>query len=190
MTRFTRQTAERIVQDAAIKRGYCLILGGGNGRLALELARRTELLIYVVEPDADKASAARKALTAAGLYGSRVCVDQRPLSRLDYPEYFANLIVCEDSLLTGTTSIPPRELLSLLKPHGGIAYVGRPAWAQDQPKPANKSNLQHWLDGMHDGSTEIQWDPDTWARISRAALPGAGQWTHQYAAPATTTCGS
>jgi len=229
MTRFYEQTAEAIVKDSSVQRGYGLILGGGDGRLAMELAGRSELLIHVVEPDADKVAAARKALTAAGLYGTRVCVDQRPLSGLGYPKYFANLIVCEDSLLAGRTSIPPRELLSLLKPHGGVAYVGRPHWAEGPGRPAlstaprksgaelitpwkapgrparglgaaeaisapdlggavRRSNLQHWLDGMCDGSTKIQWKPDTWAKISRAALPGAGKWTHQYAEPGNTTC--
>ena len=37
--------AERIVRETGIKRGYCLLLGCGTGRLALELARRTELTI-------------------------------------------------------------------------------------------------------------------------------------------------
>ena len=64
--------AEHIVRTTGIKRGYCLVLGCGTGRLAFELAKRTELQICGIEPDLQKVQAARRALDAAGLYGARV----------------------------------------------------------------------------------------------------------------------
>ncbi len=187
LTRFYEQTAQAIISDTNIKRGYCLILGG-DGRLALELAKRTELIVYLVEPDTQNAATARKAITAAGLYGARVCVDQRPLSGLCYPPYFANLIICADSLLTGKPSTPPEELLSMLKPHGGVAYVGQPPWAGELAASPETPGLQPWLERLRDGSTDVELTGTTWARVNRGALQGAGNWTHQYANPGNTTC--
>ena len=77
-----RQAAESILAQTDVRRGYCLILGCETGQLALELARRTDLMIYAVSPDAAKVAAARRPLDAAGVYGTRVCVDQFPLDQI------------------------------------------------------------------------------------------------------------
>jgi len=184
---FYTQTAERIVNESAIKRGYCLILGG-DVRLATGLAERTDVLIHMVEPDARKVASARKTLTAAGRYGARVSVEHRPLSGLVYPDYFADLIVCGDSLLSGTPATPPEEVLRMLKPHGGVVCVGQPPWARDLAKPVTAERLQQWLAGVRDESTEVKITGTTWARVTRGGLPGADNWTHQYADPGNTAC--
>ncbi len=72
------RVADKIVRESGVTQGYCLVLGGERGRLAYELARRTQLKIVAVEPDAAKVAAARAALDDAGLYGQRVSVHQRP----------------------------------------------------------------------------------------------------------------
>jgi len=51
--------AEAIVMESGVTKGYCLVVGAEYGRLAWELARRTELTIIGVEPDPEKAAAAR-----------------------------------------------------------------------------------------------------------------------------------
>ncbi|HID23464.1 MAG TPA: hypothetical protein EYP14_13850, partial [Planctomycetaceae bacterium] len=100
-----QKAVEQILRRTDVRRGYCLVLGLETGRLALELARRTELMIYAVDPDAQTVAEARKALDAAGLFGTRVCVEQWPLNRVPYANYFANLIVSETTVLTG--ELPP-----------------------------------------------------------------------------------
>ena len=84
-----------------MERGFCLVLGSEQGRLAYELARQSDLTIYCLEPDAEKVAAARKALNTAGLYGSRVTVHEADFSPVPYSSYFANLIVSESQLLGG-----------------------------------------------------------------------------------------
>ncbi|MHC4328743.1 MAG: PQQ-like beta-propeller repeat protein, partial [Planctomycetota bacterium] len=105
-----KATAEAIIMETGVKKGYCLMLGAERGRLARELALRTELTIIGVEPDAEKARAARLALDAAGLYGERVTIEQGDISKLPYSNYFANLIVSDSLLLTGQIPGDPGEL--------------------------------------------------------------------------------
>ncbi|MCX7428218.1 MAG: PQQ-binding-like beta-propeller repeat protein, partial [Planctomycetia bacterium] len=100
-----KAAAEAIVRETGAPRGYCLVLGCETGQLALELAKRTDLTIYAVSPDAEKVAAAKKTLDAAGVYGSRVSVQQWPLDNVPYSDYFANLIVSETAMLTG--ELPP-----------------------------------------------------------------------------------
>ena len=46
----TSELAERIVQRAGIPRGVCAVLGA-DGQLPIDLARFSELLLHVREPD-------------------------------------------------------------------------------------------------------------------------------------------
>ncbi|HID06787.1 MAG TPA: hypothetical protein EYP10_06530, partial [Armatimonadetes bacterium] len=62
LMRICEEVAEQIVRETGVRRGYCLVLGCGTGRLAFALARRTDLIIYGIEPDKDKVKRARKAL--------------------------------------------------------------------------------------------------------------------------------
>jgi outer membrane protein assembly factor BamB len=115
--------AEQIIRETAITTGYCLDLGCGDGALAYELARRSDL--YVVAIDDDAAEARRK-LDAAGVYGTRVMVLERNLSNTGLPAYFANLIVSSASLLEGADISDAAEIARLQRPCGGVVCMGRP----------------------------------------------------------------
>lgn len=187
LSRFYAQTADEIVRRAGIRKGYCVVLGGGTGRLACELAKRTELTLCVVEPDDRKVAEARKALSRAGLYGPRVSVRHGSLASLPYPPYFANLIVCEEALLGGRISTPAKEVLRMLRPLGGVAYVGRPSWAKGLGTPLDPGDLRRWLSDLDESTAGIAIDGN-WARITRGELPGAADWSHQYADAGNTAC--
>jgi outer membrane protein assembly factor BamB len=94
--------------------------------LALELARRTTLRIVAVDADAANVAAARKMLSAAGLYGVRVAVHQAELSSLPYPSYFADLIVSGRSVSEGVDAVPNGVAARVQRPYGGVACLGRP----------------------------------------------------------------
>ena len=173
--------AERIVRLGKVKRGYALLLGT-SAELALELARRTELMITLVQPDARKVAAARKALSATGIGGARVVVLHAPLDKPPLADYFANLIVCQNSGSPPQPSTPPAELLRMLKPCGGVAFSGptRPeAWL---------TGLDKALKALDDQQTKVT-PSGAWVKITRGPLPGAGSWTHQYGEPGNTACG-
>jgi len=185
--------AERIVRTTGIKRGYCLVLGCGTGRLAYELAKRTELKICCAEPDSQKAEAARKALDAAGLYGARVFVRHGELSQVPFSDYFANLVVSEDALVSGQMPGNAKEAFRMLKPLGGAISIGQPAEAKGKVKPIQELAMVQWLAnaGMEAGidQGQVSSRDGVWLDVRRGPLPGAGSWTHQYADPGNTTCG-
>jgi len=184
-----RAAAETIVKSTGIKRGYCLVLGAGTGRLALELARRTDLRIYGVEPDAAKAAKARRVLDAAGVYGARVCIDSFPLSKVPYADYFANLIVSESALFTGRMPGEAKEVFRMLKPFGGVAYLGQPANVGGRVKRLWLDTLWNWVkdSGIEDDVQLID-KRGRWLKITRGPLAGAGSWTQEYANPGNTAC--
>ncbi|MHC4753246.1 MAG: outer membrane protein assembly factor BamB family protein, partial [Planctomycetota bacterium] len=175
------EAAELILEQTRIREGYCLVLNCGQGRLAYELARRSDLKIVGVEEDSVKVNAARDALDKAGLYGS-VVVHQKGSAELPYTKYFANLIVSDEALRTG--KLPPSvdEVFRVLRPYGGVV-----ALAQSSNK-FNQEELKEWghpslVDWKVYKTGEIAL---AWAR--REQLEGSGEWTHTYAEPGNTAC--
>jgi outer membrane protein assembly factor BamB len=150
---FARAAVE-IVEKSGITAGYCVDLEAGDGALAFELARRTNLFIYAVEPDPAKVEVARQKLTAAGLYGSRVVVHERSPKATHYPRFFANLVVSARSISAGAASLARTEAHRLQRPYGGVVCVGHPGamekhvrgalagagkWTHQYADPANTS---------------------------------------------------
>jgi outer membrane protein assembly factor BamB len=173
-----RAAADHIIEESGIRRGYCLVLESGQGRLAYELARRTELRVIALEADAQKVSESRKILDWAGYNGSRISVLHGTLATIELPKYFANLIVSDQMVVTGQMSENTTELYRQLHPFGGVACLGQPAI--DGPA-TGASSLRQRLKGVPAGEIEMtQDDRGHWATIKRGPLPDSGQWTHLY----------
>ena len=184
LTTFYEQAAEQILKHSERKRGYCLIVGSERGRLAFELAKRSELKIYGIEPDETKLVAARRALSAAGLYGHRITLHQGDLSSIPYSKYFANLIVSERMLLTGELPAEAGPIVRHLKPAGGVFCLGRPA---DAPGAhVATGTVSEWLQRTQSAVNGTVRAADHWVTLTRGTLPGAGNWSHQYAEPGNT----
>lgn len=183
-----KAAAEAIIMETGVKKGYCLILGAEQGRLARELALRTDLTIIAVESDIEKVRAARLALDAAGLYGERVTIEQADMSELPFSNYFANLIVSDSLLLTGEIPGEADKIARHVKPWGGSICLGVPASTPAQAKAVSPDKLAAWIENSQLGQCRISRTNGVWATLKRGALSGAGSWTHQYAEPGNTAC--
>ncbi len=188
LTPIYETAAEEILRETGVKKGYCLVLGSGEGRLAFELARLTDLMVIGIEPDAKKVKRAREKLDSGGLYGSRVIIDQGSLSDLPYPDYFANLIVSDNLLISGEVQGSSAEMFRVLRPHGGVAYLGQPSGARKAKDSVDMVEVRNWLEDQGLPSPEVKREDGVWAKVTRGPLEGSGGWTHQYADPANTAC--
>lgn len=157
LTETYEAAAEKILAESGINKGYALMLDCNQGRLAYELAKRTELKIVGLEKDPEKLSSARKYLDAAGLLGKQVVVEPWDMESL--PDYFANLIVSDEMLISGNTTGTTEEGQRILRPWGGVAC----------------------LSFHRDGDV-------VWRKYVRGALEGAGAWKQQYGDPQNTAC--
>jgi len=120
------RAAEEILRQTAISAGLCLDLGCGDGQLALELARRSDLHVIGVEDDPTKVLQARRRLAAAGVYGSRVTVHQGNPLDTGFPRYCADLIVSSRRLVEPSAELNQAEIQRLQRPFGGVICVGMP----------------------------------------------------------------
>lgn len=172
-----RRAATEILEQTRMTNGYCLDLGCGDGALALELARASQLRIVAVDADPAQVSLARARMSRAGLPGGRVTVLQRELHQTGLPLYFANLVVSGRSLASGAEAVPRAEAARLQRPYGGALCLGRPGdwfvhvrgplegageWTHQYANPANTlcSN-----DALVNGPLGMLWFADVEQRL-------------------------
>ena len=155
-------------------RGYCLVLGAGTGRLIEELVRQSEFTIIAVEPDQKKVRQLREKFDSAGLYGSRVLVQQGDPLTFDLPAYLAELVVSEDLSAIGKTSDSRawQAVFRSLRPYGGTACL---ELADDHYKQLSATITEK------DFPRASLKQADGFVLLSRSgALAGAADWTHEY----------
>jgi len=166
-----------ILKETDAKSGYCVLLGIGTGRLLDELLAQTNLHVIALDPDADKVAAQRRRLDAHGLYGSRVAVLEGDICSVSLPPYLAQLVVSEDLDASGFDQGQEfaSRVFQCLRPYGGVACL---------PIPATRySEFAELVSHSDLPNAELRPAPDeSLALLTRVGqLPGAADWTHQYA---------
>ncbi|NQV35042.1 MAG: methyltransferase domain-containing protein, partial [Phycisphaeraceae bacterium] len=175
------EAADFIVSQVGPTRGICIDYGCGEGRLAFEIARRSQLKVIGFEEDPEKVRKARARLDAAGVYGSHVVVHEMDLSDLACRDYLANLVVSDRMLRTGALPGPWSEVLRLMRPAGGTAILGT---ALKHAATNLRQSIQAWAET---NKLRVNDAHDQWTIMRRGPLAGAGSWDHFYANPANTT---
>ncbi|MFQ5734748.1 MAG: PQQ-binding-like beta-propeller repeat protein, partial [Planctomycetaceae bacterium] len=179
---FYANAAIEILKNSGATKGFCLVVGSEDGRLAFEIAKRSRLKVYGIEPDEKKVAKSRRLLQSAGWYGHRVTIHHADPADIPYANYFANLIVSESHLRRGTLPGDPQKIVRHLKPVGGVVCLGNPkAFAPEARTAAAK-----WLARMKLDRFGAQKTRDRWVTLTRGKLPGAGDWTHLYGGAGNT----
>ena len=173
--------AKGILKVTRVTKGYCVILGLGSGRLAEELVRGSKLQVIAVDPDAEKVDAFRRRMDAAGLYGTRITAHVGDPVEFPLPPYLASLIVSEDLRLivsgdlraAGQKRAEPflRAAFAALRPYGGVACL------QVDAKRLEGTFKRARLAGGRLKPAGEQWS----LLVREGPLPGAADWTHNYA---------
>jgi len=171
------KTARRILDQTGKTDGYCLAIGAGNGQVLYHLAKQSNLRIWCIERDGEKVAAAREALDAAGLYGVRITIHHGRLGDPIYPQFLADLVISADATGRALASLPADEVYRAIRPSGGCAYLPAEGF------PGGRAGITAWLRAGKVPDAEIAHVGPT-VRVERAALSGAGDWTHQYATAA------
>ena len=183
-TEFYEREAQRILKQSGVTQGFCLVLGAERGRLAYELAKRSDLRVYGIEPDAEKVADARKALHAAQVHGRKVMIVHGNPDEMPFSNYFANLVVSDTALRTGKAPVTHGGWARCVKPCGGVVMLG----SDDEKARALDTEQRDALFGhlAADSLENATTIDGSVLKAVRGTLPGAGRWSHQYGDPANT----
>lgn len=128
-------------------KGWCLDVGCGDGKLAYELVRQSELMVVGVESDPVKVAAAQQFLSDRGVLGSRVMivpVADYNLASIPFRNNTFNLITSGSSFSGGGMSnLAPYA--SLMKPGRGRSIAGPAASlaVTSKPRPSTFGSWTH-----------------------------------------------
>ena len=147
------KSAKMLLDKIGVSRGICVVLGDTKLELALELARKSELLIYVQLPQAEDVGKARQAADAAGLYGTRIYIEKGKLTNLHLADNLADAIIASE-----TTGISEAEALRVLRPDGK-ALIGQKELTKSFPE-----GVDDWSHPYHGPDN----NPQSKDRIARA----------------------
>jgi outer membrane protein assembly factor BamB len=93
------------------------------------------------------------------------------------------LVIDQGSLRTGKPSAALGEILRVTKPHGGVALVGNVEGGSGTPLDEAASPAQ--LQAIERAGAAVRRQGNLW-KITRRGIPGARDWTHNYATAANT----
>jgi len=150
LTAGTQDDVRDTLRRLGTRKGICVVAGAAGETLPLELARASDLLVYVQLEDGAKVDALRRAAEAAGLLGTRVYVEKGSLKRLQLANDLA------DAVLAGPGA-SRAEVLRVLRP-GGKAILGGETVTKAVPEGADE-----WTHPYHGPDNNPQ-SKDTLAR--------------------------
>ncbi|MCP5114423.1 MAG: hypothetical protein GY953_26635, partial [bacterium] len=110
-----------VVERVDLVRGICAVLGDPGAAAALELARETDLLIYLQLETAEEVAEARAAVDAAGFYGNRIWIDRGGAGRIHLGDNLADVVI---ALGEAAGDVSEAEALRVVAPRGR-AIIGR-----------------------------------------------------------------
>ena len=88
------------------------MLGDVDGDISINLAKKTDLLIYLQLPNHKDVETARRAVDLAGYYNNRIYVEQGSLSKIHLADNLADALVAVDEV----SNIDDAEVLRVLHP--------------------------------------------------------------------------
>lgn len=146
--------AQSILSGSGANRGYALVLGSNEGRLAYELAKQSELNVVCVETDPVLAARARLYLDSCGLYGRVVVQEPARSDSLPYPDFFFDIVTYDGFAASAPFNGPADEAMRVVRPCGGTAFlspgpaerkgpvIGAGEWTHNLANGANNPNSQ------------------------------------------------
>lgn len=106
-------------EKIGVNRGICVVLGDKMCQVAIDLAKNSELLIYVQLRNAQDFERSCKIVDEAGFYGTRIFVEKGPLTRIHLADNSADAAI----VLFKVPEEIETEVLRVLCP-GGKALIG------------------------------------------------------------------
>lgn len=108
------------LERIGVKQGICFVAGAPDARLPVELARSSQLVVYVQTASPREALAAQKSADAAGLLGTRVYIALGSYARLHLADNIADAAI----VTVSGQAAPREELLRIVHPGAKIVGLG------------------------------------------------------------------
>jgi hypothetical protein len=181
------------LKAAGIGRGLCVVVGAADVQQLVSLTNNGRVLVHGITLDDAVATKARTAIAEAGLAGLMSVQRVRSFATLPYNADLVNLLVVDSDAL-GQQGPPDAEILRVIQPKHGVAWIRKGGqWAgRTKPMPKEMDEWTHFNHGpdnnpVSDDSavgpmTGIQWTAhiEGGHNNSVGILLANGRWFNNY----------
>jgi len=162
---------EAVIEAASQGEGYGVVLGLPPDPAVAQLLDNSKVHWIVLDSNAKKIEAFRQRMTDTGMYGTRVSAHVGNLADGSLPPYLANLVISIGPTNEDSEQEIVRKVFRILRPYGGKAFLR-----------TESARLRRHVDEAKMVNVEVKPIVDDWSLLVReGALPGAADWTHNYA---------
>ncbi len=141
-------SSEELIHKLGVLRGICIVLGDTTGALSLELALKSELLIYSQLEDEIAVDSVRRLVDKANFYGTRIYVEKGGRERIHLADNLADGLIAIGS----GSRISKSEALRVIRPQAK-ALLGNQAWTKPFP-----DGIDDWSHPYHGPDNNTQSD--------------------------------
>ena len=167
--------ARKLVDMGGVDRGLCAVIGGRHD-LPVRIARCSNLLVHVREPDPSIVAIQRRLAEEAGLGIDRLIIEQGSLDKLPYADNMVDLVIATRADAGTLARLSVSEVLRVLIPEGTAIIAATGGTTLEQ--------LRKWVRAGKAGNVKfIQTDGGVWLHFSKLPLEGADDWSHWEHAP-------
>ena len=168
--------SQHLIDLSGHRAGICSMPQCGDGKLAVELAQNSRLLVHAMSEKPAEVAAARKAADDAGLLNRTVYVEEGGVSKNPLADWCADLLVISDASDANLDQIAQKDVGRVLSPYRGVVIVGR---AKALETGLTRAKLEDWLKGLDVPGGRIVADAfGLWAVATMPPLTGGDDWTH------------
>jgi len=171
--------SQSVIEKIGVTRGICVVVGDRDCKHALELARDSELLVYVQLPQADDVERVCRIADDAGLYGTRIFIEKGELTKLRLADNMADALIAVDDAV----NIQEAEALRVVRPEGKAILgdkilvksfpEGVDDWSHPYYKPDNNPQSQDRV-AVSPYLTQFLAEP-RYAPVPQVAVASAGR---------------
>ncbi len=140
------ELSETILKKIGVSRGICVVLGDTTGQFILELAKKSELLIYTQLTDEKNVETLRNLADIAGLYGTRIYVEQGGTEKIHLADNLADCVIGLNNL----SKFSRKEIMRVLCPDGK-AIIDQQEWIKPFPE-----GMDDWSHPYHNPDNNTQ----------------------------------
>ena len=155
------------------EKGFAIVFGVQNEKIAKQLAEQTALKVIVFEKEASEVKSIRKKWQATGFYGGKISVHQvSDFSKLPITSEVANMVVVNNK-----SESEVDEVIRLIRPNG-YAILN-----------TSEDDFSDWLSNAENDWQVSHTSKKNMIVLKKAPIETAGKWTHQYGLPNNSAFG-
>ncbi|OGF46235.1 MAG: hypothetical protein A2231_09695 [Candidatus Firestonebacteria bacterium RIFOXYA2_FULL_40_8] len=157
--------------------GVCSIPRANDGKLALEIAETSGMLVHAMDLKQENLDLIQKAGEKEGILGKSLYLEKGDFKALPFADNFIDLLLISDLSDSDLAALQVKEVARVITPYSGYVVLGK--GKGEAGGPLAKDKLQAWAKNLKGFDSSVEEDANgLFLYAKKQALKGADDWNH------------